>query len=441
MTIHLIAIGFLALAFVLATVKPLNLGAIAFVGVFLVGSLIAGLGTSDLYSGFPGSLVVVLVGVTYLFNVANANGTVDWLVGGTVKLVKGRNALVPWIMFAAAGLFSAIGAAFAVPIVAPMAMAYAAKNKQSQVMMGLMVIHGSLAGALSPISLYGVIVRGVLESNNYENDPMWLFSVGFIANLSAATIVFTVLTMLRSPAKQRQLVGVGTSGGAGYPLGSGRGASDDADFKTGESLDPEGQTRRPMTVEISLTLTAILLLVVLGVAFRLDVGLLAFTLCILVGLHRPEHHKEALTKIPWSVVLLVCGVLTYVGVLQKIGTIDFVGGAVSAVGIPLIATLILGYIGGVISAFATSSGVIAALVPLAMPLLEGSGLAPMAVVALLAVTSTIVDVSPFSTNGAVVVANATPDQQNRIFKQLLMYGGLIVAVVPPVLWGVLILPQ
>ena len=41
----------------------------------------------------------------------------------------------------------------------------------------------------------------------------------------------------------------------------------------------------------------------------------------------------------------------------------------------------------------------------------------------LAVSSTIVDVSPFSTNGALVLANAQDVDKDRFYKQILGYVG------------------
>ncbi|MEB3371762.1 SLC13 family permease [Saccharopolyspora mangrovi] len=113
-----------------------------------------------------------------------------------------------------------------------------------------------------------------------------------------------------------------------------------------------------------------------------------------IGLYNSKHHREAINAVPWGVVLLVCGVLTYVGVLEHIGTVAFLGDAVAGIGIPLIAAAALAYVGGIVSAFATSSGVIAALVPLAVPLLQNGDLNPISLVAVIAVASTIVDVSP-----------------------------------------------
>ncbi|MEQ4721839.1 hypothetical protein [Nonomuraea sp. B19D2] len=40
-----------------------------------------------------------------------------------------------------------------------------------------------------------------------------------------------------------------------------------------------------------------------------------------------------LTSLPHSAGLLICGVVTYVGMLQGIGTVDYVGSSVAAIGI------------------------------------------------------------------------------------------------------------
>ncbi|MFF5988436.1 SLC13 family permease [Prauserella flavalba] len=421
MTLHLVSIAVLVVAFVVATVTPLNLGALTLVGTFAIGGVVVGLSPDDLYAGFPASLVVMLVGVTYLFNVASANGTVDKLVSAAVRMVRGRTTLIPWIMFGAAAVCSGIGAAFAVPIVAPIALAFAARQRISQLYMGIMVIHGCMAGSLSPISLYGVIVNGVLAGEGFRPEPLGLFVSGFVANAVAALAVTVVL---------RKSIRIESTVGTPVRVGGGGVA-------TGEESKEPG----PTNWEQRLTLAAITLLVVLGVVAQADVGLLAITLAVVLGLTNPKHHKYAVASIPWPVVLLVCGVLTYVGVLQHIGTVDFLGTAVTAIGAPLTAALVLGYIGAVVSAFATSSGVIAALVPLAIPLLQSSDLSPLAVVILLAVASTIVDVSPFSTNGAVVVANATDDQRERVLRGLLRYGGIVVAAAPFLLWLTIVVPS
>ena len=50
--------------------------------------------------------------------------------------------------------------------------------------------------------------------------------------------------------------------------------------------------------------------------------------------------------------------------------------------------------------------------------------------------STIVDVSPFSTNGALVLASATERDRQALFRKLLLYGAVITVIAPPILWAI-----
>lgn len=130
---------------------------------------------------------------------------------------------------------------------------------------------------------------------------------------------------------------------------------------------------------------------------------------------------------------------------------DYVGNAVGNVGVPLLAALLLCYIGGIVSAFASSVGLMGALIPLAVPFLAQGTIGPVGMIAALAVSATMVDVSPFSTNGALVLANAKlalrhRDPENtvdgdRFFRQLLTYGGIVVAVAPLAAWLVFVVPN
>ena len=113
--------------------------------------------------------------------------------------------------------------------------------------------------------------------------------------------------------------------------------------------------------------------------------------------------------------------LTYVFVLQQAGTIDSIGEAVTGLGAPLLIALLLCYIGGVVSAFASSTAIIGVAIALAVPFLQAGDIGAVGVVVALSVSSTIVDVSPFSTNGALVLANAQDVDQDRFYKQILGY--------------------
>ena len=151
--------------FVIGTVLPINMGALAYVAAWLVGMYALDLDEKEILAGVSGDLILTLIGVTYLFAIAKNNGTVDLIVRSAVKAVGGRVALIPWVMFFVTALLTAIGAASpaACAIIGPIALGFAGRYKINPLMMGMMVVHGAQAGGFSPISIYGTITNSVME--------------------------------------------------------------------------------------------------------------------------------------------------------------------------------------------------------------------------------------------------------------------------------------
>ncbi|MEU9957104.1 SLC13 family permease [Streptomyces sp. NPDC050982] len=462
MSAELISILVLVVVFVIATTRSINMGALAFAAAFGVGELVADLDTDKIFAGFPGDLFVVLVGVTYLFAIARANGTTDWLVHASIRLVRGRVVLIPWVMFVLTGALTAIGAVSpaAVAIVAPIALSFAARYQISPLLMGAMVVHGAQGGGFSPISIYGTIVNGIVEREKLPGNEIALFLASLVVNLVIAGVVFVLFggLKLRNDGAVAETAPVSASASSSVsasavPAGAGaeaKGAPEarEVDLEKDREEDPEedrSEEREDDTTRLNparmATLAALVALVVAVLAFDLDAGLTSITLAVLLSTCWPEDSRNAVGQIAWPTVLLICGVLTYVGVLDEMGTIDWAGEGVSDIGVPLLSAVLLCYIGALVSAFASSVGIMGALIPLAVPFLAQGEIGAVGMVAALAVSATVVDVSPFSTNGALVLAAAPGVDRERFFRQLMMYGGIVVAVVPAVVWLALVVPD
>ncbi|MCD2185722.1 SLC13 family permease [Actinomycetospora soli] len=435
---EVVSILVLVAMFVIATLLPVNLGAIGFVAAAGVGVLVAGLSLDDALAGFPTDLFLILVGLMFLFGIAQQNGTIDLLVHWSMRLVRGHLVAAPWIFFTLAAVFSAIGALFAVAIVAPLAMPFARRYRIDLLLMGMMVVHGSLAGAFSPISVYGVVVNGIVAGTALPSSPLTLFLVPLAFNVVIAAVVFLLLG-------GRDLMGVRS-----HHVDEDRADEERADEERDGEDRPDGgsggvavreRTGTRVSYPQVLTLVAIVVLAVGTVGFGLDVGVLAMSLAVLIGVLSPAGNAEALKSISWSTVLLVCGVITYVGVLQEVGTTDLVGQGIVALGVPLVVALLLLYLGGVLSAFASSAGIIGVAIPLALPFLLQGSVSAIGMVAALAVATTVVDVSPFSTNGALVLASTPEDvDKDAFYRRMLVYAGTVVVLGPLLAWAVLILP-
>ncbi|MFD2842445.1 SLC13 family permease [Paracoccus cavernae] len=187
-----------------------------------------------------------------------------------------------------------------------------------------------------------------------------------------------------------------------------------------------------------MTIIGLALVAVLVLAFKLDIGFVSLSVGLVIALSQPNLQKRAMSQVAWPEIMLITGVGTYIAVLEGMGTIDFIGNSVASMASPMLAALLLFYIGGIVSAFASSTALLGALIPLAVPFLQaGTGVSPIGFIAGMAVASTIVDVSPFSTSGALVLANSRGDKA-AFYRQLMGYGALVTLIAPLVLWLVFV---
>lgn len=196
-----------------------------------------------------------------------------------------------------------------------------------------------------------------------------------------------------------------------------------------------------MSIDQIITLVAFLTVAVVALAFDRNIGFAAITAAVVLTALFPKAQKSAVSQIAWSTVLLVAGVSTFATILETAGAPEYVGTWAAGFSTVLLGALILCYVGGVVSAFASSTALLPIIIPIAIPLIAAGDLSAVAVVASLVVASTIVDVSPFSTNGALMVANR-PDtiDEEKFYKQILGYSAIVVAVGPLLVWAIVVAP-
>ncbi|QKE82627.1 SLC13 family permease [Arthrobacter sp. NEB 688] len=449
-----IALGVLALVFLVATVRSINMGALALVSAAVVGVTVFGVGPDEVVGGFPASLFVILVGVTYLFALAKNNGTVDWMVHASVRAVRGRVALVPWAMFGICAVIAGIGAATpaTVAIVAPVGMGFAARYRISPVLMGMAITLGATGGSFSPIGIFGAITNGVVSDNDLPGNPALLFALSVISCFVITALAFVLFG-------GRELMSRGKDAGAESEIGERAMAASRTATRTTVTGTPESAVDHARTggapsaapaepadddtrlnPERILTLVGLAFLAVSALLLKFDVGFTALGVAVVLTLAFPQSAKGAVDKIAWGTVLLVGGIVTYVSLLQDQGTVEWLGEQVAAVGAPLVAALLICLIGAVVSAFASTTGILGALIPLAVPFLLTGQVGAVGLVVALAISSSVVDISPFSTNGALCVANAEAKDRDGVFRQLMRWGMGLVVVAPLVTWGLLVVP-
>ncbi|MCO5219126.1 MAG: SLC13 family permease [Thermomicrobiales bacterium] len=407
-------VGLVAI-FGLAFWRNLNMGAVALAFSYLFGVFYFDLDAKAISAGFPGNLVITLLGVTYIFGIGRVNGTVDQIVRTMVRGVHGRVVLIPWVFFLLAAGISASGALTIATygILVPIGMALAQKHRINPVLMGLSIINGANAGGFSPVAVYYTIIQGTLNQWELDAAPIPVFIWTFVGSLVVNIIAFLIfggMKLIRT-SKERNVTPI------------------EADL-----------VAEPKWTRVQYATVAIFLSIVIGaLIFDLDVGFLAMIGAVFIAAFTPEDAKAGLQQIGWGVVLLIGGIVTYVNMLDSTGTITDLAHQVAGVGTPMLAALLLLYIAAIVSAFASTNAMFVILVPLAVPLLQSGDVAVLGFTIALALSAVVVDTSPFSTAGALVVANTDEHRSDRVFRGLLWWAAAMMVLAPPATWAAFVI--
>ncbi|MBM7609908.1 hypothetical protein JOD29_003184 [Lysinibacillus composti] len=421
MSLEIITLIVLLAMFIVGSVISVNMGVLGMVAAFIVGTYVSGLEVADVFAAFPVQMFILLAGVTYLFAIALNNGTLDMIISAGLKLVKGNVGLLPWVLFSLAALLSAVGASTVAiaPILFPIAMRLAFKHKINPILMGTLISTGMYAGSFSPLNIFGLVVKGVMDTQNISYSPIMLLVYCFIFYVLISVVVFIAFGGIK-------LIKLHTKGVIG-------GLEAAATVESGVTGAANSKDENPTWYKI-VTLLGIGLLITLALAYGMDMGFGALMIGLALSLIRPKDQSQVIKQMPWGVMLMICGIMTYIGVMDKVGTMDFMTDQIASVGSPTFATLIAAYVGGIISAFASTTGFLTAVIPLAAPILQDPTMSSLGVLSTLAIAASVVDISPFSTNGALIMANVQGVEERSFFKKLLLIAALFIAFGPGLAW-------
>lgn len=431
----------LVLVFVVGSVTRLNLGAVGLAAALILGTFVLGEDLPTILSGFPMSLLLLFLGVTYLFSAASANGTIAWIIARSTRLVRGRRMAIPLGMMVSAALLCSVGVPTpgVVVVLAPIGIRLAVEARLPVLVAVVPMLVGGSVGTFSPIGVHGVIAAASTDAAGVTTDPLMLYLVSLTGGALVAGlfllvyVVFgklPVFSVLFGRPSEPQLGGNGGNGGGAAALRSTDTASDGravavAAPPVSTSLAPE-----PSRLVLVSTIGAFGLLILGSLLFEIDLGMLALLLAMVLHLLFPR--KDSASRINWDLILLICGLTTYIAVLERAGTIERFGTFLTELDSPIIGALLLCISAGVISAFASSPATLGATIPLAIPLVADAGLPAVGLVAAIGLSATLVDATPFSALGGLTVAAAPAEEARPLYKRLLAWG-LSLTVIAPVI--------
>lgn len=421
MTLADLSIVVLLLLFVATALRGFNLGLGAFAAAFVLG-MVHGLPVEDITGFFPSDFFVLIVGVTALFSLAHINGTLDWMLAGLLTLVRGNVVLVALVPGVAGALIAAFGTlpAAATAIIAPIAMGIAARYGLPALMMAVVGIMGILSGILSPLALYGVTAKQQaqeLDLGLSAQGPLWLFLGSLVAGLLVgfgALVVARARGVLPTSASIRAVDNHG--GGAS---GATTGAAEEG----------------PSAWVLTVTLGGIAAVVALAIGFEMNIGYLGMTAACLQLLILRMDPAPVVARMPWPVVLLIGGLLTYIGLMQEIGAFERISELLTVEGSAFLTLLVLCYVAGITSFAASSIAVFVTTMPL-LPAVVEAGVSPVGAILAVAVSSVIVDINPLGITGGLILGSTPEEKRAALFRQLMAYGVVSVIIGPGIVWAV-----
>ncbi len=442
MSVELVALIVLVAVFALSAIRNVHMGALAFVAALLVGVLVVGESLDDVLGGFPVDALLILLGITYLFGIARETGVVDWLVDRSVGLIGDRVALIPWAMFVIGTLVACLGTSHAAFTIVPIAMSLAHKHKIHSTMMGIVMSSAIVGGALAPTSINGITVMTVARASGIPYNPGLMFGLSVGVNTLVVLVAFflfggrELIARTRAAGAARATVAAGGTGGtrsaeSGRAAGAGHGQGGTAVLTEPATATRLGAYQLVVLVSIPVLIVGFFTITLLDV--DLNLGAVALTLAVFLAFLKPDVGRASLARIDWNTILLLGGIITYVGVLTRLGAIDQLGEVARSVSSPLLAAFVICVIAGLVSAFASTIGILGALIPLAVPLLvPGGGLEMTGFIYALAISASLVDCAPFGTTGATIVASGVEEDRPRLYRHLTRWGLSMVVIGPVV---------
>lgn len=392
----------LIIALVISCLSPKNIGILAIGLAFIVGGLIAKLSASKIIGGFPLSLFMTLAGVTYLFGIAQTNGTIDRITQYAVKAVRGNVALLPIVLFFVAFILSSIGPGqiSIAALMAPAVMILAEEVSIPPLLMAVVVGNGAQAGAASPIAPAGIIANSLSAKIGYTGIALPLFANVALGHLAAAVLAYVMFGGLKLWKRQSE----GTN----------------AAVKAILDVPVDAFTRQQL-----MTIGGNGLLLISTLFFKYDVGLCAFTIGAMLTLLNAGDENKAIKSMPWNTILMVCGVTVLISLMKDVGGMKLFSSLIASISTPYTATLVVGFISALLSAYASTSGVIMpAFIPMVPDLVTNMGGGDvLALIYTVVLAGHLTDVSPLSTTGALMIGGAGPKaDKQKLFRSLLLWG-------------------
>ena len=393
----------------LSAVTKKNAGIIGLVAAYLFALVASACGTSInvskvVTSNWPMSVFFIVLATTFLFGIATLNGTTQALSKNIVCLARGNAKILPLIFFVFGALISAAGAGgLIVAVIMPIALFVAMENGISILMMSLVTMGGIMVGGLSPLAINGIVAQQLSVENGIIAESLSGYLPLWGAYAAAMTVFSLAVYFLLGGLKPKKV-------------------------EAAEKPHFVGLDRNQ-----TLTLLAILVVLVGVIFFGQNIGLISFACAGVLLLVGAVDQKKAIAAIPWGTILLICGMSVLISVVNDCGGIDLLAGKLENIIGEKSAQPVMMVLGGLMGAVSSGTGVVMpTLIPLAAELSGTLNISAMSLVIGVIVGTNGVVISPLSTVGGICVGCAPESvDKDKLYNQLLLaaVGFIVMSVI------------
>lgn len=384
-------------AIVIGNVKKINTGIVAAAFAFIIGTLTMGLTADQIVGFWPDKIFFFIVACGLFFGYAVENGTVDALGKSLLYLTNGKSALIPWIVWIIGFIVGAMGAGVAsITIIGPLCFPVAAAAGIAPLMTATAIMCGCIVGFNNPFTgQMGVTIMNLLsESAGYATEaPFWSMDV-WLSRLALMLLVTLVVYIVTKSYKAEKV-----------------------EVKKPDPMTPLQKRTLYLLLIATFFMVASMLLAtvfsnieVLKTISRFAQPQAIMVICAIIAmLMNLADTKLVMKSLPMSTALMIAGFTLMMGVANKAGLVDYLGGLLSS-GIPgWLMTPLCVLLAGVMALFCSGTAVVFPLMfPLIMPICQATGADPLGMVLGLTAGSVVSSLTPFTTGGALVIAGC-PD--------------------------------
>lgn len=407
--ILVLVIGGLLISVVMSSKLKINLGIPCLVFSFIIGYFFLGIKINAIVEMWPVRVMFQLLVLTIFFGFAVQNGMLRMVAENLLYKFRKHVWFMPFAMLLITVVLGMLGGPppVAAAIMAVLAFSIGNVAGYHPLLLAFIAGNGAMLGSCVPFGVCGTIVRTTIMETGYPELAELFTLKTWIAMFISFLLVMIVLYFVLGAYKIKNV--------------------------NIEKPAPATPIQKKNLVLFLIVIACSVLPNVLKTFVSSPIlskvsGFLDIQVCCLIGaiiacFLKLANEREVIKAVPWNTILMVGGVST----LMAIGTAGGIGDYVSAwvgsnVPSSLVGTILM-FFGGFLSFF--TGGITSdfpMLAPMVQPLASNLALSPAVLYASIAIGAVMTGISPFSTGGAITLANSGRDEvgSKKLFNQMFL---------------------